>query len=241
MNFAGVPHSRAHFAGHDAIAAVLGAEILSGARPPGSRMPSSAELFERFGVSRVLTREVMKTLAAKGMIASKSRVGTHVLAPSQWNWFDPDVLAWRVGLGLDSAFLGHLAEMRRAVEPAGAALAALSRTDAHIADLRAAVDAMARAGSDRRAFAEADLAFHIAVSAASGNPLFRSFAAVVEAALEASFSASSPDRENVAATVARHGRIADAIAAREPELAASTMLAVIDEGLARVVDEEPVS
>ncbi len=226
--------SPTHFTGHDEIAAILGTEILSGARPPGSRMPGVSEMFARFGISRVMMREVMKTLAAKGMIAAKSRVGTHVLAPSHWNWFDPQVLAWRVRLGLDKPFLNQLAEMRRAVEPAGAALAAGNRTPEHLRDLRSAIDAMAGAG-DSRAFAEADLALHIAVSAASGNPLFRSFAGVVESALVASFALSSPvDRADMAIIVARHAAIVDAIEADDGPGAAAAMLAVIDEGLARV-------
>lgn len=231
-------HTPRHFTGHDEIAAILGSEILSGARPPGSRMPTLLEMFERFGVSRVLMREVIKTLTAKGMVASKSRVGTHVLDPSHWNWFDPDVLGWRVRLGLDAGFLAQLADMRRAVEPAGAALAARNRTPGHVADMRAAIEAMAAAGSDRRGFAEADLDFHIAVAAASGNPLFRAFAGVVETALAASFTISSPaDPEAATENVARHRAIADAIAAGDADAARHAMLTVIDEGLARVSEE----
>lgn len=227
-----------HF-GHDEIAATLGMEILSGARPPGSRMPTLLEMFERFGISRVLMREVIKTLTAKGMVASKSRVGTHVLDPSHWNWFDPEMLGWRVGLGLDPAFLAHLTEMRRAVEPEGAALAARHRAAGHIGEMRAALDLMVKAGSNRRAFAEADLAFHIAVAAASGNPMFRAFAGVVETALAASFAISSPaDPESAARNAARHAAIADAIEAGDAKAARQAMLTVIDEGLARVAEEK---
>jgi DNA-binding FadR family transcriptional regulator len=221
--------------GHDEIAAVLGSEILSGARPPGSRLPSAAELYDLFGVSRVVLREVTKTLAAKGLIATKSRVGTHVLPSEYWNWFDPDVLAWRIRLGFDSAFIDQLADMRRAVEPAGAALAAEHRTAGHISAMREALAAMTRAGGDRRAFADADLAFHIAVAAASGNPLFRAFAGVVETALAGYFSISTPVQDAaVAANIARHAAIADAIEAGHGQAAARAMLSVIDEGLDRV-------
>src|SRR4051794_13850112 len=179
-------------AGHDEIVAILGSEILSGARPPGSRIPSAAELYERFGVSRMLLREVTKTLAAKGMITAKSRVGTTVLPSEYWNWFDPDLLSWRIRLGFDADFFGHLAEMRRGVEPTAAALAARRRAAAHIEEMRDALTCMAQAGTDRRTFADADLKFHIAVASASGNPLVRSFANVVETALAASFSLSAP-------------------------------------------------
>jgi DNA-binding FadR family transcriptional regulator len=225
-------------AGHDEIAATLGAEILSGARPPGSRLPSPEQLFEQFGASRMLLREVTKTLAAKGLIGTKTRVGTQVLAPEHWNWIDPDVLAWRVRLGLDQEFLRHLAQMRRAVEPGAAALAAQHRTTAHLAEMRAALAAMSRAGTDRRAFSQADLEFHIAVATASGNPLFRSFASVVETALGAYFSLSTPIEAAAMATiVTRHAEIVDAIAAMDAEEAAQKMLAVINQGVERVSPE----
>jgi DNA-binding FadR family transcriptional regulator len=221
--------------GHDAVAARLAAEILSGARPPGSRMPSAEQLFERFGVSRVLVREVAKTLTAKGLIAGKSRVGTVVLPPSAWNWFDSDLLTWRVSVGLDQEFLRHLAQMRYAVEPAAAALAAEQHQAVHIRSMRQALGDMAQAGSDRRAFGEADLAFHIAIALGSGNPLFRSFAGVVETALRAFLGLTTPlDAFAMAQTVATHARIADAIEQRDAAGAGLAMKAVIDEGYDRV-------
>lgn len=217
--------------GHDEIAAILGSEILSGSRPPGSRMPGAPELFERFGASRVLMREVTKTLVAKGMISAKARVGTQVLPPDQWNWFDPDVLAWRVRVGLDASFLRHLGQMRRAVEPAIAALAATERTSDHLDQIRAALAAMRLAGINRHAFARADLEFHVAVAIASGNPMFRSFASVIEIALGALFSLSSPNRPDaIAENVARHAAIADAIERGDAQAAAAAMLTVVDMG-----------
>jgi DNA-binding FadR family transcriptional regulator len=227
-------------AGHDDIVAILGSEILSGARPPGSRMPAATELYERFGVSRMLLREVTKTLAAKGMIAAKSRVGTTVLPPEYWSWFDPDLLSWRIQLGLDADFFDHLAEMRRGVEPAAAALAARRRSSAHIAEMRDALTGMAEAGPDRRKFADADLKFHIAVASASGNPLIRSFANVVETALAASLSLSAPIRHSeMEKIVARHAAIADAIEAGNSDAAQRAMLAVIEDGVDRIARERP--
>jgi DNA-binding FadR family transcriptional regulator len=225
-------------AGHDEIAATLGGEILSGTRAPGSRLPSPDELFDRFGASRMLLREVTKTLAAKGLITAKTRIGTQVLAPEHWNWFDPDILTWRAQLGFDKSFLHHLAQMRRAVEPAAAALAAQNRTDAHLADMRRALAAMGTAGTDRRTFAEADLDFHISVATASGNPLFRSFAGVVETALGAYFSLSTPiESAAMGVIVARHAEIVDAIEANDPDAAARRMLAVINQGVERLIPE----
>ena len=177
---------------HDQIAAVLGTEILKGIHRPGANMPPEADLIERFQISRTVLREVMKTLTAKGFVASKTRIGTRVLDPSNWNYFDADVLAWRVRMGLDDEFRLSLTEIRRAIEPVAAGLAARRRTSADIVALRGHVALMGRTDHTRQSFAEADLEFHLTIGAASGNPLMRSVAGVIEAALVASFSQSSP-------------------------------------------------
>jgi DNA-binding FadR family transcriptional regulator len=233
-------HAAEFSAGHDEVAAILACEIISGQRAKGSRMPSVDEMFDRFGVSRVMMREVMKTLAAKGLIVSKSRVGTLVLPPERWNWFDADFLAWRVRVGLDAGFLSQLTQIRRAVEPAAAALAARHRSDGGLAEMRAALDAMAAAGENRHAFARADLHFHVALAAASGNPLFRSLSGVIETALAAALSLTAPLRAaGIADSIARHRAIADAIAARDPAAAAAAMEAVIDAGAQRLAERSP--
>lgn len=221
---------------HDQIAAILGTEILRGIHPAGSNMPPEPDLIERFQVSRTVMREVMKTLAAKGFVVSKTRIGTRVRDPVHWNFWDADVLAWRVRIGLDDDFMRSLTEVRRALEPAAAALAAERRTSADVARLRTVISQMARPGHTRQTFAESDLDFHLAVGAASGNPLMRSMASVIEAALVASFSHSSPvdDPSDHEVTVNAHAAIVDAIEARETQAAAEAMLKVIDIGVRRI-------
>jgi DNA-binding FadR family transcriptional regulator len=221
---------------HDQIAAILGTEILQGIHRPGANMPPEHELLERFHISRTVLREVLKTLAAKGFVASKTRIGTRVLDPGSWNYFDPDVLAWRLRMGLDDEFRLSLTEIRRAVEPVAAGLAARRRTSAHVASLRAHVALMGQSGHTRQSFAEADLDFHLIVGAASGNPLIRSVAGVIEAALVASFSTSSPvdDSSDHEHTVNTHAAIVDAIEARDEQAAAEAMLKVIDIGVRRI-------
>ena len=221
---------------HDQIARVLGTEILAGIHRAGENLPSEPDLLNRFQVSRTVLREVMKTLAAKGMVTSKTRVGTWVLEPVHWNFFDADVLSWKVAQGMDSEFRRHLVEIRRAVEPRAAALAAERATDDDAAELRRCIAAMRGEGHTPRSFAEADLQFHLAVGAASKNPLMRSMAAVIEVALLASFSLSSPveRREGPAEVTDAHEQIVDAIVARDPSAAAAAMLKVIDLGDERI-------
>jgi DNA-binding FadR family transcriptional regulator len=221
---------------HDQIAAILGIEILRGIHKPGDNMPPEPALIARFQVSRTVIREVMKTLAAKGLVVSKTRIGTRVRDPVHWNFFDVDVLVWRVRIGLDDDFMRSLTEIRRALEPASAALAAQRRSATDIAHLREYVREMGRSGHSRQSFAEADLDFHLAIAIASGNPLLRSIASVIEAALAAPFSHSSPidDAHHHEVTVNSHAAIVDAIEARDEQAAAAAMLKVIDSGVRRI-------
>jgi DNA-binding FadR family transcriptional regulator len=227
-------NSPARHSNQDSIAAVLGAEILSGARKPGDRMPTDAEMLKKFGVSRVVTREIIKTLAAKGMVVSKMKLGTTVLDPAHWNWLDPDVLSWRVSLGMDVEFMAQITTVRRAVEPVAAALCARNRTRADIVKLREAITAMAQAKDDRRQFAEADLHFHMAVGVISRNPFFQSFTGVISTALSVvlAVNADADSPKMQARTIAEHEAVVDAIEDGDPDAAAKAMLRIVDSGLA---------
>jgi len=72
-------------------------------------------------VSRTALREALKALAAKGLIESKTKVGTRVLPEKNWNMFDADLMGWRLQLGIDAPFLTRLFEIRLALEPLAAA------------------------------------------------------------------------------------------------------------------------
>jgi DNA-binding FadR family transcriptional regulator len=220
---------------HLEIAASLGAEILSGTRPPGSRLPSMDEMFQKFGVSRLVVREVMRTLAAKGMITSKVRVGTKVSDPFQWNWLDPQVLEWRGKVGLDQAFLTQLTQVRLALEPAAASLAAENRTEQDIEALRTALKGMYRSGDNHQKFSRADRSFHDAVIAATHNPFFYASSSATEVALSRflsviSLSVTASEKTHIR-SAAQHEKILNAIAAKKPTSAALAMTRAIKDGL----------
>lgn len=219
----------------DQVAEALGREIVAGVYPPGANLPHESDLLARFGVSRSVLREVLKTLAAKGLVVSKTKVGTRVRPQGAWNFFDPDLLRWKVQDGLDTEFQAHLTELRRIVEPRNAARAAERRTDADVARLRQCIAGMASPDHGKRSFAEADALFHVTLADVSGNPLMRSMAAAIETALLAAFSRSSAldSAAQHMVTVRGHEAIVDAIARRDSQGAAAAMLRVIDLGVER--------
>jgi hypothetical protein len=154
-----IPTGRAR-SNHAEVARSIGIDIIAGRYGEGARIPGDAELLATFGVSRTVLRESVKTLVAKGLLTTKAGVGTVVRGRSAWNMFDVDVLAWHLDVGIDKRFLSDLAEIRLAVEPQAAALAATRRTDADIAELRRSMQIMGNEPPDSTAFADGDLALH---------------------------------------------------------------------------------
>lgn len=228
-----IPTRRAH-SNHAEVARAIGVDIISGRYPEGAKLPGDSELTLLFGVSRPVLRESVKTLVAKGLLSTKAKVGTVVRERAAWNMFDPDVLAWHLDAGIDKRFLLDLAEIRLAVEPRAAFLAAERRSEAEIAAMRRAVEQMSGEASESIGFADGDLALHVAVANASGNPFMRSVGAVIEAALRASFLLSAPVEESERQTaITAHAAIVDAIEAQEPDIAATAMTRVIMNGLRR--------
>lgn len=212
----------------------LGFAIVSGTYAEGSILPPDIELLDRFGVSRTVLREALKTLAAKGMIEARARIGTRVLPRQRWNLFDADVLAWHFELGPEIGFLRSLAEVRIGIEIEGAALAAERCSPEQAASLIEWVDRMAEAETPAD-FARYDLEFHRTVAEASGNPFMASISALVEMALTASFTISSPVSDPAALdyTVNTHRRIAEAIRDRNAAAAREAMRDAIAQGFAR--------
>jgi DNA-binding FadR family transcriptional regulator len=231
--FVGAERARTH---HGHVMRDLGLGIVAGRYPENSILPGDSELTGRFGVSRTVLREALKTLSAKGLIQAKAKIGTRVRERRFWNLFDPDILYWHAETGVHPSFLFSLGEMRLALEPEAAALAAARRTDAQLAEMRAALSAMRDARGSGPRFVEGDLRFHLAVAAASANPFMRSVSALIEVALGITFTVSSPipDAARHALSVARHEAIADAIEARDAKSARLAMRAVIRQGIERV-------
>lgn len=210
----------------------LGTAILRGDFPEDSLLPSEAELVERYAVSRTVLREVIKTLAAKGLLISKTKVGTRIRPQVDWNFFDAEMLGWRLELGLDQRFLESLYEIRLTIEPAAAALAATKRSTADLQALQDLIREMSRPGHSRGSFAAIDLDLHLKIASASGNPFMRAIGNIIEAVLITTLTETAPaeDPARLITAAGKHAAIVAAIANRDPAAAALAMTGVIEEG-----------
>ncbi|MFC3676253.1 FadR/GntR family transcriptional regulator [Ferrovibrio xuzhouensis] len=219
---------------HGQVAHALGRGIVLGRHREGELLPAEADLMKQFGTSRTVLREAIKMLAAKGMVVSRSKVGTRVRERSAWNMFDTEVLRWYLEGGVDRRFLRDLAEIRLAVEPAAAALAAVRRSEQDLAAMDAAITTMRDANALNAGYADADLALHLALADACGNVFMRSIGAVIEAALRVSFQLSSPpDPVEHERSWKAHADIVEAIRRGDADAAARATERVIYHGLER--------
>lgn len=212
----------------------LGEAIVSGRFRPGELLPRESDLMAQYDASRTSVREALKVLAAKGLIEARQKVGTRVRPADLWNLFDADVLAWHHRQGLSEAILRDLIELRQVIEPAAARFAAGRATIADLRAIEAAFLAMERGANDLEAYEQADVAFHLAVFAASHNALLARFAHVVADFLELSFhvqqEALNEEDNRIEDDIAGHRAVFDAINRGDGNAAAEAMLRVVLNG-----------
>ncbi len=214
-----------------AIAYRLGTAILSGEHGPGDVLPSETEGSDALRVSRTAYREAIRTLAAKGLIESRPRLGTTVLPRHRWNMLDPDVLVWTFSGEPDMTIVRNLFELRAMVEPQAAAIAAERRSRADIKAIRGALAAMARHGLDHAAGQAADCAFHDAILRATGNDYLTVLSSSIGTAVTMTTQFKQRSRALPRDPIPGHRRVFDAIVAQDPVAAAAAMRVLVDQAL----------
>ena len=207
----------------------LGRSVVIGAYDE-KPFPTEAELAKQHGVSRSVTREAVKMLTAKGLLSARPRQGTSVQPRSQWNLFDTDVLRWLLERKFSVELLRDFNELRVAIEPEAAALAARRASAQELAAISAGLVRMEAAAQGLDDALNADIAFHVAVLRGSGNPFYAQFRDVVATALRTSIRFTNRIKGH-AASIADHAAVRDAIVARDPEQARFAMRRIIGEVL----------
>ena len=205
---------------HGQIVEVMAQRILSGQIPEGATI-NVTELQSDLGVSLTAVREALKVLTAKGLVDARQKRGTFVRPRSDWNLLDADMIRWHFDDDVRPELLEELHEVRGIVEPAAARLAALRSDDSDLAALDEALAGMESA-DDNLAAAAADLAFHRALLAATGNELLTKMEVIMETGLA--------DRDRLVHTVKpsddpipSHRLVVDAVRAHDPEAAELAM------------------
>jgi DNA-binding FadR family transcriptional regulator len=213
---------------HGLVVHTLGPQIVRGDRKPGESVPTEEALVTELGVGRSAIREGVKVLAGKGLLATKTSAGTRVRARSSWNLLDPDVLAWRYHADPSPYDIHVLADLRVALEPGAARVAAERADAAGIRGIDEALAALCATVEDPDAFIEADLAFHRAIFAAADNDLLLYIHEVISIALRAVREVHTRAVEHNKETLPLHERVAQAIRKRHHRRAEDAMREVVE-------------
>jgi GntR family transcriptional repressor for pyruvate dehydrogenase complex len=209
---------------------VLVADIVRGRLRAGERLPTETDLAQRFDVSRGVARECVRSLEERGLIMVKHGRRAVVRPRAEWDMLNPDVVSAILESERGSAVLGDYLECRRLLEIEAAGLAAERATEPQLVALSGAFERMASAAVDapvspsaETAFHEADIAFHRAVIAATGNTALGRMTEPIHRALAAARRPLARPEHRLERSLPEHRRILAAIAAGERDGARAAM------------------
>ncbi|HEY0288342.1 MAG TPA: FadR/GntR family transcriptional regulator [Pseudomonas sp.] len=222
----------------DQVTAALKAHIASGDVLPGARFPTEPVLCERYGVSRTVIREAISRLKSAGLVEVRQGSGTVVCEGAHIKAFtiDFDVC------GSIEAVL-RVTELRRGIEGEAAALAAQRHSPQQLEAIEQALKAIDLAEQAGHDGVEEDLAFHLSISHATGNPLYPSIhefiAQFVKEAIRITRS-NEERRRDLAKTVrVEHFAVYAAIASGDPVAARQAALTHINNAVERLKSADP--
>ncbi len=186
----------------------------------GSQLPSEQAMAEGFGVSRTVIREAISRLKSEGLIQTRQGRGAFVRT---------DRLDVPFRIDLDSEDLAgsllHIIELRQGLDAEIASLAAERRKRDQMATIRRALGEIERASKAGHDAVAEDLAFHLSIAEATGNPLFPELLRFLSRFLYAAVrvTRANEDRRGEFAEQVRieHAAIAEAIQRQDPEAAAT--------------------
>lgn len=193
-------------------------EVSQGRLRPGDTLPTERVLAEQYTVGRSSIREALRMLESGGVIESVGR-GTFVAARNR----NPLNQSLALLVAMHDGDVGELFEVRKILEVETAALAAERRTEEDMARMRSALEEMRRGMDSRDRYVGADIRFHLAVVAASGNRMASHMMQAIREVMHRAFASiyeipGSPQRSSE-----QHAAIFEAVAAGRPDEARDRM------------------
>lgn len=205
---------------HNTVAARIGIAILAGDYRPDDTLPNEDEASAALNVSRSAYREAIRTLAAKGLVHSRPKVGTRVSVVARWNLLDVDVLTWLFAREPDERLLRDLFSIRQMVEPPAARLAAKNWTEETFAVLRDAMDGLIANEPSSEPWQQADKQFHETIILLADNAFLMTLANAITTAVRLTTQYKLREPGIVNNSTVDHLRVYEAIAARDGDRAA---------------------
>lgn len=198
-------------------------KILDGELSPGDRLPGERHLAEALAVSRPSVREAFRVLESMGVVVA--RVGSGRNAGSFIASTATEALSrlLRIHVALTTFEMGKVIEARIVLEVAAAEMAAARATVAQIEGLNDLVRQMIDSRDDPAKFNDLDTSFHVAIAAASGNPLVAELMQAIREAIRRqmvrAFETRLDARAAIDDLITEHERLLRSIEARDAETA----------------------
>jgi DNA-binding FadR family transcriptional regulator len=144
-------------------------QIISGAVPPETLLPSEADMSLQFGVSRTVIRESLNVLENTGLVFKRQGKLTLAAPSEHWDLLDPVVLATHIRHTKDLRLMDDLVVVRTALEAVLAAQAAERATTDELAQIASRLHDLDALLDDPEAYKAADGKFHEAILRSSKN------------------------------------------------------------------------
>ena len=182
---------------------------------PGDTLPSESAFAEKLNVSRTVTREAFRALAALGILEVGNGRKARVSAP------DASPLSMIIDHTVYTKQLSYqqVLDVRRTLELRTASLAALRRSDTQATALFDLVTRMFATIEQPDELMELDIEFHELIAIASGNSLYsiivNSFRVITQQTWHIGWRSRGTE-ENRMENIRCHERIATAIMAQNP-------------------------
>lgn len=164
----------------------LGPAIVSGQTPPGT-VYRIEDLQTQFGVSRTVVRDALRTLESMHMVEARRSIGITVAPADRWDVFAPEIIRWRLEGRRFRDQLRSLSQLRAAIEPAAAGLAARQPDHRELGTQLQKIAPHDHSGSaaDLENNLEQDVRFHSLILRRCGNEMMAALVDVVELVLRA--------------------------------------------------------
>lgn len=201
--------------------------IAGGELKPGDKLLPERELAERLQVSRPSVREAIRTLEMMGVVEIRPGGGSFLRNTNT----DDIIRPLAMFLAVEKNSMLEMFEVRRILETATASIAAERASDEEISLIKKALDGMTERfnARDLQKGEEHDIEFHYGVAQGTHNSLLIKLFRTISGEFSHSVSAARHrlylDEEGLQRVIEQHQDIYKAIAAHDPEAAASTMLA----------------
>jgi DNA-binding FadR family transcriptional regulator len=195
--------------------------IRDGRYRPGDKLPSERALSEEFRVSRPTVREAFRALAALNIVVQRHGSGVYVASLSVADLLEPV----RFALQLNEPTLASLFQIRLALEPMAARLAATNANKEEIDGLIRIAETTKRRRLSISAFLDLDADLHERVALAAHDDLLRTIISSLAFLSHESRRHTARKPGVREATIVDHVQIVRSIAARDAIAAERAMQA----------------